>query len=125
MDQTAERHARPWLLPASPVIWAVHFMASYITAAIWCGKIVGPYGTLGPVRTVIAVYTVIALAGIVLIGYAGLRRHRHGAASLPHDDDSPEDRHRFLGFSTLLLSGLSFVAVCYSALAVAFVEGCQ
>ena len=38
----------------------------------------------------------------------------HGNATLPHDDDTPEDRHRFLGFAALLLSALSAVAVIYA-----------
>jgi hypothetical protein len=59
------------------------------------------------------------------VGGIGFRRHRLGSAELPHDDDSPEDRHRFLGFSTFLLSALSAVAVVYSALAAVFIETCQ
>ena len=50
---------------------------------------------------------------------------RLGAAELPHDDDTPEDRHRFIGFSTFLLSGLSAVAVVYTGLAALLIETCQ
>jgi hypothetical protein len=114
-----------WLLAASPTIWAAHFMASYVSAAVWCGMIAGPYGPLGGARTAIAVYTALALAGIGFIGYAGFRRHRLGSSPPPHDADTPEDRERFLGFSTFLLSGLSAVAVVYAALAATFIEGCQ
>ena len=66
-----------------------------------------------------------ALGGILMIGWFGYRAHSYGTGELPHDDDTPEDRHRFMGFATLLISGLSAVAVIYVALVVAFIETCQ
>ena len=45
-------------------------------------------------------YTLAALAVVGFIGWIGYRRHSFGWAGLPHDDDTPEDRHRFLGFAT-------------------------
>ena len=125
MHPTAERYETLWILPASPAIWAGHFLLCYITAAIWCGMVAGPDGPLGLARVAIAIYTLAALAGIGAIGYVGFRRHRFGGEPLPHDADSPEDRYRFIGFSTLLLSGLSAVAVCYAALTIVFIESCQ
>lgn len=121
----AESRQNLWLLPAAPAIWAAHFLASYITAALWCGMVVGRLGPLSSARLAIAVYTVVALAGIAAIGWSGYRAHTFGVAEPPHDADSPEDRHRFLGFATLLLSGLSAVAVIYSAMAAAIIETCQ
>ena len=124
MTETAEKNQSLWLLTASPVIWAAHFMLSYATASVWCAKVAGPGGSLGGVRVAIAVYTFVALAGIGIIGWVGYRRHSYGDAALPHDDDTPEDRHRFLGFATLLLSALSAVAVVYAALVVVFFRDC-
>jgi hypothetical protein len=120
-----ERSESLWRVAASPTLWAAHFLLSYATAAVWCAKVAGPGGPLAPVRLAIAIYTVLALAGIGLIGWSGYRRHRLGAASLPHDDDTPEDRHRFLGFATLLLSALSAVAVVYAAVVAVFFERCS
>lgn len=125
MNRVAEHRETLWLLPAAPTVWALHFMASYVTAAIWCGKVVGPAGSLGTARSAIAVYTVVALVGIAAIGYTGLRRHRPRSATPPHDDDTPEDRHRFIGYSAFLLAGISAIAVCYAAIAIVFIEGCQ
>lgn len=125
MSQTAEQHQSLWLLTASPVIWAAHFMLCYLTASIWCVKGAGPGGALGGVRVAIAVYTAVGLAAIGIIGWIGYRRHSYGHADLPHDDDTPEDRHRFLGFATLLLSALSAVAVIYAALAAVFIGSCH
>ena len=124
-DAPPERKESLWLLIVSPTIWAAHFLLSYISAAIWCAKYAPRYGSLEPVRWAIALYTVVALIGIVLNGRSGLRRHRFGAESLPHDFDTPGDRHRFLGFATALLAAFSAVATVFAALVVIFFEDCR
>ncbi|MGH8570799.1 MAG: hypothetical protein ACREXU_23035 [Gammaproteobacteria bacterium] len=124
MTETAEKDQSLWLLTASPILWAAHFLLCYLTAAIWCAKVVGLGGSLTSARVAIAVYTVVALAGIGIVGRIGYRRHSYGNATLPHDDDTPEDRHRFLGFATLLLSALSAVAVSYAGLVIVFFRSC-
>jgi hypothetical protein len=117
-------HYSLWLLTIAPTIWAAHLLLCYITAAIWCAKLVGTGGPLGGVRRAIAWYTIAALIGIAWIGWEGFRRHRHGTEATTHDLDSAEDRHRFLGFATLLLAGLSAVAVVYAALAASYFDTC-
>jgi len=124
MAQTSEKNQSLWLLTAGPSMWAAHFVLSYATASIWCAKVVGPGGSLTTVRVAIAVYTALALVGIGIVGWIGYRRHRFGEGHVPHDADTPEDRHRFLGFSTLLLSALSAVAVLYAALIAVFFGRC-
>ena len=124
MNPLPERKENLWLLVISPSIWVAHFLLSYVTAAIWCAKFTRD-GSLGPVRGAIVIYTLLGLAGIGMTGWLGYRRHRFGRAPTPHDFDSPEDRHRFLGFATLLLSVLSGVAVVYGALVVFFIENCH
>ncbi len=76
-------------------------------------------------RTAIAVYTLLSLAAIAAIGWWGYRAQSLGDAEPPHDADSPPDRQRFMGFATLLLSGLSALAVVYVALVAVFIETCQ
>jgi hypothetical protein len=125
MQQVGERHQSLWWLAASPAIWSLHFMLCYVFAAVWCGVVAGPFGGFLTARLAIGAFTAAALAAIALVGAIGFRRHRLGAADLPHDDDTPEDRHRFLGFSTFLLSGLSAVAVLYTGLAALIIETCQ
>jgi hypothetical protein len=125
MTDVAEHREMPWLLPAAPGVWALHFMASYITAAIWCGKVAGPSASLTTARSAIALYTLLALAAIGFIGYAGYRRQHSESATPEHDDDTPHDRRWFIGFSTVLLAGMSAIAVCYAAMTLFFIEGCQ
>ena len=48
-----------------------------------------------------------------------------GTEATTHDLDSVDDRHRFLGFATLLLAGLSAVGVLYAALAAIYFETCR
>lgn len=116
-----------WMLTLAPAIWAAHLMLCYLTAAIWCAKFAGVDGGLGGVRLAIGWYTAVALMGIAIVGWEGSRRHRHGTEAIQHDfdSDSPDDRHRFLGFATLLLSGLSAVAIAYVALASVYFESCR
>jgi hypothetical protein len=122
-----------WLLTIAPAIWAAHLLSCYITAAVWCAKFAPPGGALGSIRTAIAVYTAAALAGIVAAGWKGFRRHSYASTGLgaggtettTHDLDSVDDRHRFIGFATLLLAGLSALGVLYAALAASFFESCR
>jgi uncharacterized membrane protein YbhN (UPF0104 family) len=113
------------LLAASPTIWAAHFLLAYCTAAVWCEKVAPPGGGLGAAGVAIWIFTAAALAAVALTGWLAWRRHRYGNSELPHDFDSPADRHRFLGFACLLLSGLSAVAIGYSALALVLVGSCR
>jgi hypothetical protein len=119
-----EKEESLWALVLPPTLWALHFLLSYGTAAIWCAKLAGDGGSLFGARVAIAVYTGLALLGVFVAGYRGFRRHRFAGSPLPHDADTPDDRHRFLGFATLLLSGLSAIAIVYSALAAVFVGSC-
>lgn len=121
----AEHNESLWVLTVAPAIWALHFLMCYITAAIWCAKLAGRSAPLGDARLLIWTYTVFALAGIAGIGWRGLRQHRFGHAELPHDFDSAEDRHRFIGFATLLLAGLSAVSTVFVALAAVFIGDCR
>ena len=112
------------LLTLGPLIWAAHLLLSYGTASIWCGKMVETGGSLGAVRGAIVVYTLAGLAATTVIAWIGYRRHRTGAASLPHDDDSPEDRYRFIGYATFLLACLSFAAIAYAGSITLFFRSC-
>lgn len=120
-----EKKESLWVLTASPVIWSAHFLLSYITAAVWCAKVVGRDGSLWGARLAIVVYTLVALVGIGIVGWRGYRRQRRGSGVGSYDLDTPRSRHRFLGFATLLLSALSAVGVLYDALVVFFLSTCH
>ena len=124
MTQLPEHQEKLWVVALSPAIWALHFIAAYATVALWCGKLGDP---ATPARIAVAIYTVVALAAVLWIGWHGYKRHQLPGkhASVPHDKDTPEDRHRFLGYTTLLLSGLSAFAILSEALVIVLIRSCR
>jgi hypothetical protein len=122
---THESRQSLFLLAASPTLWAAHFLLCYLTAALWCARAAQPGAPLGPVRGAVAAYTVLALGGIAFTGWKAFRRHRYRSGTVPHDLDTPEDRHRFIGFATLLLSALSAVATLFTAAVPLFFGTCR
>jgi hypothetical protein len=124
MVDLSEQRERLWVPLAAPVIWALHFTLCYITVALWCGRFITA-GSWGGLPTVVTVYTAVAMAGIGVFFIHGLRRHRYELPNKTHDDDTPEDRHHFIAWTTMLLAGLSFLGTGFVALAVTIVGGCS
>jgi hypothetical protein len=122
-DVDEPRHSL-WALTIGPAIWAGHFLASYIAAAVWCGN-AGAHARFGTVTGLFAVATGVALAAVAWVAWSGWTRYHHGEAVPSHHKDTPEDRHRFLGLATLLLALLSAVSIVYTAVAVAMLRGCS
>jgi hypothetical protein len=121
-DRAAERAGLGTVI-ASPIVWSVHFMICYVTAAIWCAK-AGDAGDFWILRATLGGYTVAALALVGWVGLRGYQRHRRGRAEPPHDQGTVEDRVRFLGYASLLLSLLSAVAIAYSGVTIFFFRSC-
>ena len=111
-----------WTLFTAPVVWALHFLICYVLAAVWCAQRGGT--GFGFVQGGIAAATLLALAMIVLSAWLAWRQWGFGSQDPPHDDPTAHDRTLFQGFATLLLSGLSFLAVLYVALPLLFIDGC-
>jgi hypothetical protein len=124
MGAISDRDTSLWWLAAAPAIWALHFLLSYATAAVWCAKHAGPDGQVGGAQLAISAYTLFALAGVTTVGIRGLRHHRHGGSAPPHDADTREDRHRFLGYAGALLAGLAAIAILYEVAAVLLIGSC-
>jgi hypothetical protein len=124
--EIAEERQSLWLLTVSPAIWGAHFLISYIGGAIWCNFTRQHAGTgLDLMRIIIGGLAVVALVGIGITGRTGWRKHRYTPhESAPYDQDTPEDRHRFLGYATVLLSALSAIATLYVAIVVLFFRSC-
>ena len=114
-----------WTLFTAPTIWALHFLVCYVTAAVFCAKAGAAPFSFGAMRLALCAVTLVALAGIVLSAYLAWRQWGFGTGDPPHDEPTRKDRLLFQGFATLLLSGLSFVAVLFVAAPLAFIEACQ
>ncbi len=112
-----------WRLGLSPAIWGIHFLLCYIAVALWCAKF--PWIDLQNIRLLVFAFTLLAS---LIVGWgvvSGLFRHREGEGGLPHDDDSLEDRERFLGFTRFLISALSLVAILYTSYAIFIFRSCE
>src|SRR5690606_5882481 len=113
-----------WTLFTAPAIWAMHFLVCYVGAAIYCAKQQQFGFGFETVRLGIGAATLVALSLIALSTWLAWRQWGFGTHDPPHDDPTGHDRRLFQGFATLLLSGLSFVAVIYVALPLLFVTAC-
>jgi Kef-type K+ transport system membrane component KefB len=113
-----------WTLFTAPVVWAGHFLACYVAAAVHCAG-AGPGFSFDALRIGVAVVTVLALAAIALSAALAWRQWGFGTGDPPHDEPTRRDRLLFQGYATLLLSGLSFVAVIYQGLPVIFLTDCR
>lgn len=115
-DNGAKTRGGLWPLVLGPAIWALYFLISYVTAAVWCAKAAAANGVPDVPRLAIAGYTLAALLGIAGVAAGGWRRYRAARAA---------DSRRFLGFTTMLLCGLSGIATVYVALPILFIRSCH
>lgn len=113
-----------WTLFTAPVVWALHFLACYVGAAIFCDKPGFLGGNFDTLRIAIGLLTLLSLAMIALAAILAWRQWGFGASDPPHDDPNRRDRLLFQGYATLLLSGLSFIAVIFTALPALFMTEC-
>jgi hypothetical protein len=109
-----------WTLIVPPAVWAGHFLLSYLWAAISCAK-AGRFATF---PTLFVIGTALALTLIALSGWVAWVKVRMPGDPPPHEESNEVDRLRFLAKSTLLLAGLSFVGVLFTALPVVFLRDC-
>lgn len=114
-----------WTLFTAPTVWAIHFVVCYAAVAVYCAKAAALDFSFGTVRLALGCFTVVALIVIVLSAWLAWRQWGFGSGDPPHDDATRKDRTLFQGFATLLLSGLSFVAVIYVAIPLIFIAECQ
>jgi hypothetical protein len=110
-----------WPLIVPPLVWATHFLFAYLWAAVSCAKA----GFFAEFPTLFVVGTGLALAAISASGWIAHRQTRLRGNPPPHEQGTDIDRLRFLAKSTLLLAGLSFVGVLFTALPVVFIGDCR
>lgn len=111
---------------AAPVVWALHFLFSYVYAAIYCEKS-GRSAALDQPTIAVVVATIVALA---LIGWSTLTLWRVRERSVTDNDfefehNTPEERHRFLSHVALMLCVLSAVAVLYVTIPMLYLDTCR
>ncbi|MDY8109093.1 hypothetical protein U0C82_08035 [Fulvimarina sp. 2208YS6-2-32] len=114
-----------WTLIAAPTIWALHFLASYVVASVDCAPNVDIFQTITAARWMIFGLTIVALVLIGLIFLRSLGEWRGHGGGTVNDEATDLSRERFLEFSTVLLAGLSFIAVVFVALPAFFNVDCR
>jgi hypothetical protein len=117
-------HVNLWTLVIAPTVWALHFLLCYIAAAIHCAK-AGRLESLHALRPTLVVATLLALLVVAIAGYVAWAHTTIEGDPPPHQESTYEDRVRFLGFSKLLLAGLSFVAIVFTAIPAFIVGDCR
>ncbi len=118
------REASLWALIVPPTTWAVHFLLCYVYAAVRCAK-GGPLLVLDDVRIVILAATAVALLIVSASACVAWAQMGVEGDPPPHDESTIEDRHRFLATAKLLLAGLSFVAIVYTAIPALIFANCR
>ena len=118
---TTGRRERLWIPLVAPIVWSTPFTICYIWVAMACGR----FGSFERARTGVTILTVVAAATIAMCFAHGLRRHGYRLPDRPNDDGTPEDRTRFMAFTTMLLAALSLVGTLYVGVAVSAVGGCR
>lgn len=110
-----------WTLIVPPGVWAVHFMFCYLWVAVSCAR----QGAFPRFTTAFVIGTLVALGIIVASGAIAWMQSRTPGDPAPHDEGTDIDRLRFLAKSTLLLAGLSFVAVIFTAAPALMLTDCR
>ena len=120
-DRVMRLRVTLWTLIVPPSVWAGHFLFCYLWVAVSCAKL-GAFPRF-PVAFVIG--TGIALAIILGSGLIAFIQSRTPGDDPPHEQGTDIDRLRFLAMSTLLLAGLSFVAVLFTAAPALMLTDCR
>ncbi|MGR3757822.1 MAG: hypothetical protein ACU0AT_11415 [Tranquillimonas sp.] len=124
-QEFADEQPSLWRITLGPTIWAIHFLASYAAAAVWCAK--GPWGPISDrvLSWGIGIGALVALAAIAWIARGAWRQWNYPDDwDYVHEAATDEDRHEFLGHAAFLLAIVSFIGVIYTALPAIFAGTC-
>jgi hypothetical protein len=99
------------------IAWAAQFTVIYGVTSIACERGYGDASWFGIVPLTIIVTTLLALSSTGFVLLRAVRERRHGGA-----EADPTDR--FLNETTLVVSGLSLVAILWQGLPALIVPAC-
>lgn len=115
-QEFAEEKASLFRITFGPLVWTVHFLASYAATAVYCAKLWPTTLGFDLLTWGIGVATVLALGAIGWAGWSSWRQWRDENEDWDDADGSNEDRTQFLGHAAFLLTIISFIGVIYTAL---------
>lgn len=105
------------LLPIvfGPTVWALYFLVAYVVAAVVCVKDPEAIDTARVALAVTGGLCVLAVAASGALAGMSWRRDLAHAGEGRLSDASEVSRRAFLAFATVLLDGLSVVAIVFTA----------
>jgi membrane protein YdbS with pleckstrin-like domain len=121
MDNPLKRNSLLGMVSA-PVIWVVHLAASYVAVSLICaGGYTEPlfYG-IGAAEAIVGAVTLAAVALVVYIGAVNYRRWRR----TPRQETVDHGMSRFFTLCSVLLCGLSVVAIFWVAFPAFILPSC-
>lgn len=101
---------------AAPIIWALHFLFCYLAVSLACAGVF-PEGAVGPAIAAATAASLALIAYITLLNYRKWRDNR-GA---PGEEAA---MNAFFALNSLLLCGLSAVALAWVAVPAAMLPSC-
>ncbi len=113
----ARHDGRLWLLVLPVAAWGLHFLAVYVSAAVYCAKTSAGAG-IAAAKIAILVTTVAALAALGVLAWRARSRYRGGSGPGGADD-------RFIGTTALMLCALGALAVLAVAAVPFFFGDCR
>lgn len=127
MATKPERDESLWWLALAPAIWLLHFVATYITVAVWCARAASRDDALGPARIAGFGFTLAAFVALGALSAVAWRRRavKKEPPQVAPGDDSSRARHGFLGHAVFLLSALSALGVAYVGSALVVFGSCR
>jgi hypothetical protein len=120
-------------LIVGPMVWVAHFLILYVTAAIACAHGFFDDRIQGvPIVQVIGGSATLVALALVLDGFILSWRRWRGrpfdgerAPLPPHDGADVMSRRRFMAYASMLLSGVSLIAIVWESLPLVFFTSCR
>jgi hypothetical protein len=120
---TLKPYQRLVLVAAAPTVWAVHFLVVYIAAAVLCERQVANAADIASATNLFATIAALGLIAVVAtLAGADLRNDR---VAMPYDGRTARSQTAFLSTATVMLAGVSAIAVIFQFLPAVFSSSCQ
>lgn len=120
-------------LIVGPMVWVVHFLTVYITAAIACAhgffhdELLGirVVPLIGGVATLVALVLIVDALALSWRRWRGRPSGGEAAPLPPHDGADVASRRRFMAYAGVLLSGIALIATVWQSLPLVFFASCR
>lgn len=109
-------------LVAAPIVWAAHFLLSYVIVSLACAAGLTESWVAG-ITAIQASIGALTLVAIALLVWSGIVNHDKWRRA-PRSASAGDDMSRFFALASVLLCGLSAVAVIWVAFPAFILPSC-